>query len=142
MAGEPDSDYSVDLLEELSLHDDSGDESEFDSMAPPIEYPPTIIEEEKEKMAKKAALQRAQWKKQGQTTREQYCRLSRSVSREVQDEIVRLRRGGETRKRIQEILKDRRPAVTEYAVKRVLRVFSYDPDAFDDGCEGITVVRK
>lgn len=103
-----------------------------------IGVPAPVLDEK----TKRAIAARRVWKSQGAVTREQYCRLKTAVPRAAQDMIVSLRKGGHTRKSIVQELGAKGHRVTEYGVKRVLRVYSFDPDAFDVDDYGIVIVRK
>jgi hypothetical protein len=109
---------------------------------PEVEYPPTVVDQARAKAARKAAQQRAQWERQGRTTRAQYNRLPGAIPADLQEDIVRKYKGGSKRKEIQDSYRGRVPGVTEYAIKFVLRVYRNDPDAFGDGPEDIVVIRK
>jgi len=92
--------------------------------------------------AKKAIEARNVWRRHGRVTREQYCRLKSAVPMAVQDDIVRLYREGHTQKTMLPALGGMGHRVTSYAIKRVLRIYAFDPDAFDDEGDGIVIVRR
>lgn len=79
-----------------------------------------------------AETQRRAWRRHGKTTRLEYDKTPSALSRELQDEIVRRHRSGQPRSQIRREM----PNVTEYALKRVLRVLAYDPQAFQEQLDG------
>lgn len=83
-----------------------------------------------EKQRKDAEIQRRAWKRRGRVTRGDYSREPRALPAHLQEEIISRHRRGETRAAILKGVKPICPGISEYQVRRVLRVFCFDPDAF------------
>lgn len=91
-------------------------------------------------LAERAALRRKkasaansrQWSRQGQETRNEYDTAPSAMSHEVQDAVVSLHRQGRSRAKILGELRTTHPELSEYHVKRIIRVFRNDPKAFKD----------
>lgn len=85
-----------------------------------------------EKRRKAAEANSRQWVRQGSERREDYDRAPSAMSHEVQDAVVALHRKRESRAKILGALREDHPELTEYHVKRIIRVFRVDPQAFKD----------
>lgn len=91
-------------------------------------------------LAERAALKRKkaaeansrQWARQGSERREDYDQAPSAMSHAVQDAVVALHRKRESRAKILAALRTEHPELTEYHVKRIIRVFRVDPQAFKD----------
>lgn len=73
-----------------------------------------------------------QWVRHGQETRAEYDMAPSAMSHEVQDAVVALHRQGRPRGKILGELCSLHPKLSEYHVKRIIRVFRKDPEAFKD----------
>jgi len=85
-----------------------------------------------EKKRRYAEANSRQWARHGSETREVYDLAPSAMSHEVQDAVVARHRKGESRAKILGEVREEHPALTEYHVKRIIRVFRVDPDAFKE----------
>lgn len=96
-----------------------------------------------EKQERQAEAQRRIWRRQGVMTRRAYNRLPKAVSRAHQDEVARLRAEGATRGQILAEMRAAGAEISEYAVKLLLRVIKFDPEAFElDETGDVHIVRR